>query len=98
MNDRLASFAAGIGFAGLVGLALRGTWAGAMIDAMSIVLASALSQLGWWGAIFIGFVHRHVEHNIPWPENPWIFIAVVIATIIGVVLVGEIVLRNKNKI
>ena len=33
-----------------------------------IALASAISQIGWWGAIVIGFLHRHWRHHIDWPS------------------------------
>ncbi|MBI4160791.1 MAG: hypothetical protein HY506_02690, partial [Candidatus Yanofskybacteria bacterium] len=30
-----------------------------------IALGSMISQISWWGAIFIGFIHRHWQHYIP---------------------------------
>src|SRR3989338_9444425 len=39
-----------------------------------IGLATVISQLGWWGAMTIGFVHRHWRHQIDWPLNPWSYI------------------------
>lgn len=35
-----------------------------------ILITSAISQTGWWGALFIGFIHRNIAHNIFWPKNP----------------------------
>lgn len=32
--------------------------------AFQVGLASAISQLGWWGAFAIGFAHRHIAHTI----------------------------------
>lgn len=40
---------------------------------LQILLTTAISQLGWWGALIIGFVHRHIEHDIPWPDNPYVY-------------------------
>jgi membrane-associated protease RseP (regulator of RpoE activity) len=61
-----------------------------------IALASTISQLGWWGALSIGFVHRHWEHNIPWPPDPFIYIGVIILLIGLVALVGESLLAKKR--
>lgn len=52
-------------------------------------LASAISQLGWWGAITIGFLHRHWQHNISWPANPWIYIFGIVFLIGLVASIGE---------
>lgn len=35
------------------------------------VLALLVSQVGWWGAVLIGFLHRHVQSVIQWPPAPW---------------------------
>lgn len=60
-----------------------------------IGLASAISQLGWWGAFSIGFVHRHWRHNIPWPEYwSWIICGIILL-IAFVGLVGENVTKKK---
>lgn len=34
-------------------------------------LALLVSQIGWWGAVLIGFLHRHVQSVIQWPPSPW---------------------------
>ena len=36
-----------------------------------LMLALFISQLGWWGALLIGFMHRHVQSIINWPDSPW---------------------------
>lgn len=54
-----------------------------------IALASIISQIGWWGAISIGFLHRHIEHYIPWPENPYAIIISFILLIPMIFLIGE---------
>lgn len=58
-------------------------------------LATTISQTGWWGAFFIGFVHRHIEHNILWPVNPftWIFYIIFIFGLIFIL--GESLLKKN---
>lgn len=60
-------------------------------------LATFVSQLGWWGAILIGFVHRHYQHYFEWPANPWCYIAAIASGIIVIALLGELVLRKHHK-
>ena len=61
-----------------------------------IALASTVSQLGWWGALTIGFLHRQVQHNIPWPNHPVYFILGIIVIIVVAGIIGEITLKEKN--
>jgi hypothetical protein len=62
-------------------------------------LASSISQLGWWGALTIGILHRQFSNHIAWPSNPGIIIAIICALIATAALVGEILLRpNKVEI
>jgi hypothetical protein len=68
------------------------------IDYWRTGVTSFISQLGWWGAIFIGFVHRHIEHNIPWPNNPYIWILLIFTSILFIWLLGELILAPKNKV
>ncbi len=35
-----------------------------------IALASTISQVGWWGAITIGFLHNNWRGVINWPPHP----------------------------
>ncbi len=60
-------------------------------------LASSISQLGWWGAITIGFVHRHIEHYIPYPPHPWplLIMIIILITICVAALVGESITNKK---
>lgn len=58
-------------------------------------LASTISQTGWWGAIVIGFVHRHIEHNISWPSF-WPYVIVFLAVFfVSIGFLGEAVLKKK---
>lgn len=61
-----------------------------------IAMASLISQTGWWGAIFIGFVHRHIEHYIPWPQNPFYYILGISVFFLAGMALGEVVFK-KNK-
>ncbi len=60
-----------------------------------ITLASAISQMGWWGAIIIGFVHRHIAHTINTPSNPIMWIIGILLAIGAIALIGESLLRPK---
>lgn len=62
-----------------------------------IVLASAVSQIGWWGALTIGFLHRHWKHNISWPENPALYIVVITTSILFIAIVGELFFQKNLK-
>jgi hypothetical protein len=57
-------------------------------------LASAISQLGWWGALTIGFVHRHIWHYIPYPKDPWIYMIVIALLIAIAAVIGNSVTRE----
>jgi hypothetical protein len=61
-----------------------------------MTVASTISQIGWWGAFTIGFVHRHIQHKIIWPNNPWVWMVGILLIISAVILIGESVLRRKN--
>lgn len=49
--------------------------------------SSTLSQIGWWGAMLIGFLHNHWQHRITWPPHPLIVIGVlaVVMCLVGVI-------------
>ncbi|MEX0720572.1 MAG: hypothetical protein WD059_07880 [Balneolaceae bacterium] len=61
-----------------------------------LTLAIMLSQIGWWGAITIGFLHRHVSTIIEWPDQPWLFIGIFIAAFLIIWGIGEAVLKQKE--
>lgn len=58
-------------------------------------LATAISQTGWWGAILIGFVHRHIEHTILWPDNPVYWMAGIAAIFFIIFAAGERILSRR---
>jgi hypothetical protein len=60
-----------------------------------IGLSSTISQLGWWGAVTIGFVHRHIESYIPWPPQPFLVIGLITFTILLVAFSGKMLYRKN---
>lgn len=61
-----------------------------------LMLSITISQIGWWSAVLIGFLHRHVSTIIEWPEQPWLFIGLVIACFLIIWMIGEVVLKQKK--
>lgn len=41
-----------------------------LVHRYHIITASVVSQVGWWGALVIGFMHRHIKHYWDWPDSP----------------------------
>lgn len=62
-----------------------------------ITLASSVSQLGWWGAMLIGFLHHNWRHVIPWPPHPATAIGVMLGAILALAISGEIFFRNRHE-
>ena len=61
-----------------------------------LMLSITLSQIGWWGAVIIGFLHRHIWSIIEWPDQPWLFVGIFIAAFLAIWAVGETFLKNKK--
>lgn len=61
-----------------------------------LILSLAVSQLGWWGAVVIGFLHRHVQSRIEWPDAPWLVCALVLTTLLLLWAGGEAALRSRR--
>ncbi|MEK7582905.1 MAG: hypothetical protein AAB483_00655 [Patescibacteria group bacterium] len=60
-----------------------------------IAFSSVVSQIGWWGAIIIGFAHRQIRHVIDWPPHPEYVIGALAAIFI---LIGFLTMpRHKAK-
>jgi hypothetical protein len=59
-------------------------------------LTSAISQLGWWGTIVIGFIHHNIEHVVQWPKKPWLLMVAITAFFLGVYLAGKLIFRKKK--
>lgn len=50
-------------------------------------LSLMVSQIGWWGAVLIGFLHRHVQSVIQWPPAPWPVVGPLLL-LLGIVALG----------
>lgn len=59
-------------------------------------LSITISQVGWWVAIIIGFLHRHVSTIINWPARPWLFIALVLTGFLLIWGIGEMIFKGKT--
>src|SRR5690625_489139 len=67
------------------------------IHIFRLSLALTVSQAGWWGAILIGFLHRHVESVINWLEQPWLYIGLLIATFLTIWGACELFFKQKDE-
>ena len=91
---------------GLNGIALhalhkrvRGYEEGSDVPALvlfRLALSLFVSQLAWWSAMLIGFLHRHVQSVIEWPGAPWLLIGLVVAVLLILLTSGEVLIRRKR--
>jgi hypothetical protein len=56
-----------------------------------MVLSTGISMLGWWGALAIGFYHSHVEHVVPWPPSPWLWISILGGLLVVAYFAGKLI-------
>lgn len=56
-----------------------------------------VSQVAWWGALLIGFLHRQVQSVIEWPDPPWILLGLVAAGLLVLWAGGEVLVRRKRR-
>src|SRR3989338_726043 len=61
-----------------------------------VIVAMMISQVGWWGAVLIGFIHHEWQSYIPWPDNPWLYMVYVVATFIFLTLATKIILGKEK--
>lgn len=61
-----------------------------------LILSITISQIGWWSAVIIGFLHRHVSTIIEWPDRPWLFIGLAVGGFLLIWAIGEIVFKQKK--
>lgn len=47
-----------------------------------LALSLGVSQLAWWGAFLIGFLHRQVRPAFAWPQAPWLWIVAFVAGVL----------------
>ena len=62
-----------------------------------LTLCLFVSQVGWWGAMLIGFLHRHVQTVIRWPQSPWLVSGAVVGALLLLWVGGEAVLRRRGE-
>lgn len=60
-----------------------------------ITLATFISQIGWWGAIIIGFLNNKLKEGAPFVEYPFHFIIPLFVSLMVIYLIGELILRKK---
>jgi hypothetical protein len=60
-------------------------------------LALMVSQIAWWSALLIGFLHRHVQTIIDWPDSPWLLIGLVVAGLLILWACGEVLIRKNRE-
>lgn len=56
-----------------------------------------VSQLGWWGAVSIGFAHRHIQTVIDWPPMPWLVMAAILFALAAIWAGGERAIRRNEE-
>lgn len=61
-----------------------------------LILTIFISQIGWWSAFVIGFLHRHVQTVIQWPDHPWMVCLLIIAILLFIWRVGEWWLKKQT--
>ncbi len=59
-----------------------------------LTLSLLVSQLAWWGALLIGFLHRHVQSVISWPDTPWLACALALASVLLLWAGGEAAMKR----
>jgi hypothetical protein len=60
-------------------------------------LSIFVSQIGWWGAVVIGFLHRHIWTIIEWPARPWLASGLILAGILVLWVIGEIWFKGNSE-
>jgi hypothetical protein len=61
-----------------------------------LVLSLFVSQLSWWSALLIGFLHRHVTSIINWPDMPWLVSGLILGAFLIIWGLGEIYFKGKE--
>jgi len=60
-----------------------------------LMLSLSVSQIGWWGAVLIGFLHRHVQSVINWPDQPWLLLGLIVAVLLVLWVSGSAYFKRK---
>lgn len=61
-----------------------------------LMLSLFVSQISWWGALLIGFLHRHVSTIINWPDMPWFGSGLILGALLIIWGGGEIFFKGKE--
>lgn len=61
-----------------------------------LIFALTLSQIAWWGALTIGFLHRHVQSIINYPDAPLLICGIFLAVLAGIWFGGEALLKKSK--
>lgn len=61
-----------------------------------LMLSLFVSQIGWWSALLIGFLHRHVSTIINWPDKPWLVSGLILAALLVIWGGGEAFFKRQN--
>lgn len=59
-----------------------------------LFLSIFVSQVSWWSAFVIGFLHRHVQSVINWPPHPYLVCLAFLAALLIVWGVGEMATKK----
>ena len=66
------------------------------LNLFRLAFALFVSQLAWWSAVLIGFLHRHVQTVIEWPDAPWLMIGLIVAALLAIWASGEVLIRRNR--
>ncbi len=66
------------------------------ITMFRLILLLSVSQISWWSAFSIGFLHRHVQTIIEYPNTPWLVNGFIVAALLFIWASGEMLLRAKK--
>lgn len=62
-----------------------------------IIATSAVSQVGWWGALIIGFMHGHISNTFDWPTSPVPALVVIAGAWFAIVFIGHVWLDRYHR-
>lgn len=63
---------------------------------LKMSLASTVSQVGWWGALIIGYYNNEISSRSAWPASPLSVMLLVVCGVACFWAVGSLVLGLKN--
>lgn len=59
-------------------------------------VSTAISQVGWWSAILIGFLHHEWRGNINWPPNPFTLMILILGALVITLVIGKSVTSSRK--